>query len=92
MELLEEVGVEAGKIEILKEIMPLNPALEDTAAMAIIATDCRRVSKQSLDDTEVAEVREVTIIEFKNMVRSGEIRDCKTIAVTYRALEYLGFL
>lgn len=92
MELLEEAGVEATGIEILPDTMPFNPALEDNAAMAVIATGCRVTSRQSLDETEMAGVHEVTIPEFRAMVRSGLIKDCKTIAVTYRALEHLKLL
>ncbi len=91
-ELREEVGVEATEMRVIGGRMPFNPALEDNYFRAVLATGCRVVQEQKLDDTEVMTIREVSLSEFRNMLRAGQITDAKTIAVGHLALDHLGLL
>ena len=91
-ELLEETGVEATKIEIIGRPLAFNPALEDAKVIAAVATGCKVVGDQSLEDMETATVLEVTVAEFRRMAKTGEIGDAKTVAIGYLALDHLGFL
>jgi ADP-ribose pyrophosphatase len=90
-ELLEEIGAEARDVKVIGE-MALNPVLGDICFSAVLATGCRVVCSQDLDSTETMTVVEVSINEFREMLKKGEITDAKTVAVGYLALDHLGLL
>ncbi len=91
-ELREEIGAVATKLEKIGGPMPLNPALEDNTVVAVVATGCKLVGDQKLDQSEEAIVSEVTVAEFRKLVKEGMIVDSKTVAIGYLALDHLGFL
>lgn len=91
-ELSEEVGVVASKLKVIGGRMPFNPAFETACFRAVLATGCKVVGSQDLDDTEVMTVRKIPIVEFREMLKRGEITDAKSVATSYLALDHLGLL
>jgi len=91
-ELLEEVGVVASELKVIGERMPFNPAFETACFRAVLATGCRVVGPQDLDDTEVMAVQKIPVEKFREMLKNGEITDAKTVAIGYLALDHLGLL
>lgn len=77
-ELGEETAYEAGRIEKIGEVFPA-PGYSDDRIHIFLATDLKEKS-QHLEEDEVLEVREFTIVEALDMIKTGEIRDAKTIA------------
>lgn len=91
-ELLEETGYRAGEIISLQSALWFEPASCFTPYVPVLALNCKKTSKQLLDETEQAEIEEPMLIEQREwlkMIHQGEIRDSKTIAVTFLALPYL---
>ena len=70
-ELLEETGCVSDHWEHLLTI-PSNATITDNYAMIYRAENCRRVSSQDLDETEVLRVETVSPAELERMVYSGE--------------------
>ena len=91
-ELLEEIGAKASSLEIIGNPIPFNPALENNRAVPVLAKGCQIIKSQCLDETESGTVLEVTIPQFRSMVKLGEIVDAKTIAISYLALDQLDLL
>jgi ADP-ribose pyrophosphatase len=91
-ELLEEVGVEASGLRLIGPPILLNPAIESIQFKAVLATGCKVVKEQQLDDTEVMTVREVALEKFWSMLKGGEIKDGKTVATAFFAFDQLGLL
>jgi len=94
---LREIEEETGWIP--KHMIRLGPDIWFDPASCIIpytpfvALDCKKKQEQELDKTEVAEGMEMNLIELKEwfkMIYRGEIRDSKTIAITFLALPHLG--
>jgi len=77
-ELGEETAYEAGYIEKIGEVFPA-PGYSDDRIHIFLATDLKEKS-QHLEEDEVLEVREFTIVKVLDMIKTGEIRDAKTIA------------
>ena len=91
-ELLEEVGVEAGTIQVIGELMAFNPMLENIRFNAVLATGCRVVRAPTHDRTEIMTGMEVSVVKFRQMLKNGEMTDAKTVATGYLALDCLGQL
>jgi ADP-ribose pyrophosphatase len=77
-ELTEEIGVSAGRWEELGALAPL-PAYSDETIHLYCAYDLAP-ARQHLDPDEILEIHEFRYAETLEMIRSGHIRDGKTIA------------
>jgi ADP-ribose pyrophosphatase len=77
-ELVEETGYRASQIEALTTFYT-SPGICDERMHAFVATGLSEVGQQ-LEATEQIEVELLTRSEVMALVRSGEIRDGKTIA------------
>ncbi len=77
-ELLEETGYEASEITLLGEFYP-SVAYTDEIIYLYEAHGLVR-KKQHLDDDETLSYFKVSLDEFKQMVKNGQIKDGKTIA------------
>lgn len=91
-ELLEEVGADSATMEIIGNPMPINPGLQTTRFVVVLATGCKIIRPQNLDSTEIMVVKEVPLSKFREMLKKGEITDAKTVATGYLALDHLGLL
>lgn len=76
-ELEEEVGYQAGKLELLSSIFTA-PGFTDEVIHIYRATELTR-GRQNLDRDEVLEVVEMSLKEALEMIRLGKIRDAKTM-------------
>ena len=70
-ELMEETGYESDDWKFLLSI-PSNATMADNYANIFVAKDCRKVSGQSLDETEFLNVHLHTREEIDEMIASGE--------------------
>ena len=76
-ELEEEVGYRAGKLELLSSIFTA-PGFTDEVIHIYKATELTR-GRQQLDRDEVLEIIEVSMHDAIEMIRTGAIRDAKTM-------------
>lgn len=76
-ELEEEIGYQAGKLELLSSIFTA-PGFTDEVIHIYKATDLVK-GRQNLDRDEVLEIVEVSLQEAIDMIRLGRIRDAKTM-------------
>jgi ADP-ribose pyrophosphatase len=76
-ELEEEVGYQAGKLELLSSIFTA-PGFTDEVIHIYRATELS-TGRQNLDRDEVLEIVEVSLQESIEMMRLGRIRDAKTM-------------
>ena len=76
-ELEEEVGYQAGKLELLSTIFTA-PGFTDEVIHIYKASELSR-GRQNLDRDEVLEVVEVSLRDAIEMMRVGKIRDGKTM-------------
>jgi 8-oxo-dGTP pyrophosphatase MutT (NUDIX family) len=76
-ELEEEIGVRAGKIELLIEFY-VSPGFLCEKMHVFLATDLQE-SKQNLEPDELLKVHRFSPAEIKNLFSAGEIEDAKTI-------------
>lgn len=93
-ELMEETGYQPDGPD---QVMPLGdaaiwfePAAVTHPFLPFIALGCREVAEPRPEATEIMEVVLIPLDEWVGMIRSGEICDSKTIAVTLLALLFLG--
>jgi ADP-ribose pyrophosphatase len=85
-ELLEETGYTG----VFKFIGTIPTEAYNTMIRHIfIATDCRKVSEQDLDENEFIDVVKVPLKEFRNQLKDGRMT---TTGEAYRALDYLDML
>ncbi|MCU1394607.1 MAG: nudF [Ilumatobacteraceae bacterium] len=78
-ELIEEVGLEAGHLELLTEFYP-SPGMTDSTLTLFVATDLRSVPQELHGpEEEHLEVLHVPFETAMDMVERGEIVDAKTI-------------
>ena len=70
-ELLEETGYESDDWSFLLRV-PSNATIADNYAHLFLAKNCRKVSGQSLDETEFLNVVRVPADKLPQLVRSGE--------------------
>ncbi len=76
-ELEEEIGVVAGKIEKLAEFY-VSPGFLTEKMFVFLATDLSE-TVQNLEEDELIEIKKITFPEAFKMIKSGEIKDAKTI-------------
>jgi len=85
-ELLEETGY-SGEVKFVTETFEC--AYSDMNRYCMVATNCKKVAEAKLDLDEFAEVVLVSLDEFREILRSGQMTD---IEVGYLCLDYLGLL
>jgi len=85
-ELLEETGY-SGKIRLVTKCYDC--AYSTINRYCFVATDCERVTEQSLEETEFAEVKIMGLNGFRRLLRSGKMTD---VEVGYLGLDYLDLL
>jgi ADP-ribose pyrophosphatase len=76
-ELEEELGLVAGRLDLLTEFY-VSPGFCEEKMWVYLATDLSE-SKQDLDDDEIIQVVKVGLDEAMEMISDGEIEDAKTI-------------
>lgn len=91
-ELEEETGYTAEKFMKLGSPLWFEPANCTTPYVPILALGCRKVGEPKPDETEFVETVTYSVSDWIGKIQSGEIRDSKTIAITFLALLHLGFL
>jgi 8-oxo-dGDP phosphatase len=78
-ELIEEAGLDAGKIELLAETYP-SPGMTDSVMSIFLATDCLPVATERHGPEEdFMEILHVPLADALAMIDTGEIRDAKTV-------------
>lgn len=85
-ELLEETGYK-GKIQLAA--IAFDCAYSTMNRYCFVVTDCEKVTEQNLDKTEFAEVVLMSLLEFRELLKSGQNTD---VEVGYIGLDYLGLL
>ena len=85
-ELLEETGFE-GEVQFVTK--SLDDAYSTMVRSCFVATNCRLVREQELDDSEFIKVRLVELDEFRDILRSGMMTD---VEIGYLGLDFLGLL
>jgi ADP-ribose pyrophosphatase len=77
-EMVEEVGLEAGEMVLLTEMIP-TPGMSDSVCAIYMATGCRRVERAVHGPEEqYSEVIELPLGEAVAMVAAGAITDAKS--------------
>jgi len=76
-ELEEEVGVRAGRIELLSEFF-VSPGFLEEKMWVYLATELTE-SNQNLDSDEYLKIKRIPFARVLEMVLHGEIQDAKTI-------------
>lgn len=78
-ELIEEAGLDAGRIDRLGEILP-SPGLTDSVTTIYLATDCSPVpTERHGPEEDHMEILHVPLGDALEMIDRGEIRDAKTV-------------
>lgn len=85
-ELLEETGY-AG--DVMHVIDTQTDGYSPTQHHYFVATNCKKVAEQNLDDTEDIEVVLMSLHDFRMHLRSGALTD---VSAGYLGLDYLGLL
>lgn len=88
-ELEEEIGVTAGKLELLSEFY-VSPGFLSEKMFVFLATDLTKTA-QNLEDDELLEVENFSFERAFKMIRRNEIEDAKTIVGLILAGAKLGF-
>jgi 8-oxo-dGTP pyrophosphatase MutT (NUDIX family) len=81
-ELLEEVGLVAGKWQLIQELELSNSATDEIAYI-YLAQDLQQDIPRP-EDTEVLEIRKIPFAEMVKMVEKGEIKDAMTVAAVFK--------
>lgn len=85
-EFLEETGYRGDLVEIGT---CLDDAYSTMRRHCFVAINCEKVAEPKLDTTEHTELVLMSLSEFRDQLRSGEMTD---VEVAYLALDYLGKL
>ncbi len=85
-ELLEETGYK-GKAELVSEA--LDCAYSTMRRYCVVVKDCEKVAEQKLEATEFAEVKLMSVSDFRKLLQSGKMTD---IEAGYLCLDYLKLL
>jgi len=83
-ELREEAGLEAGRLEPAGSIVTC-PGFCDEVIHLFVATDLRQAPQALGADEVIDAIRSVPLADAMAMIRTGEIRDGKTIAALVQA-------
>jgi ADP-ribose pyrophosphatase len=86
-ELKEETGFTAGKIISLGSIRP-SPAILIETIHLYLALELQE-GENCLDEGEFLRVEKYSLEQLHSMILSDEVNDAKTIAVYYKAVDYL---
>jgi 8-oxo-dGTP pyrophosphatase MutT (NUDIX family) len=79
-ELIEEVGLAAGEMALLTEMIP-SPGMTDSVCSVFLATNCTPTERQLHGpEEEHSQVLHVPLADALAMVERGEIADAKTVA------------
>ena len=89
-ELEEETGYRAESFTILGPSIWFDPANCITPFVPILATGCQKVCELKMDETEFIEVILYPLSDWICKIYNGEIRDSKSIALTFLVLPHLG--
>lgn len=90
-ELLSETGyVPSGVVPIGDSPVFFNPAASENFFYPYLAVGCKKISSPKPEETELISVEVYSIPEWTGKIMHGEVRDAKTIAVTYMALANMG--
>ena len=84
-ELREETGYESEEWEPLL-IVPSNATIADNYAYLFVAMNCRKVSGQSLDETEFLNVKKLTAQEIETLIAEGKFQQADHILAWLLAL------
>ena len=90
-ELAEETGYRAGKLESLFTMFP-SPAFMSEQMYLFLATDLTPAGGQQLDEHEYVTVRQFSLRDLRIQMRSGNIKDGKTIAALCYLLAFKPWL
>lgn len=88
-ELEEEIGVVAGKVELLSQFY-VSPGFLSEKMFVFLATDLTETA-QNLEDDELLEVKRFSFEELFEMIRRNEIEDAKTMVGLILAGQKFGF-
>jgi ADP-ribose pyrophosphatase len=88
-EVREEAGLEVKTLVKVGTVLPA-PGWEVETQFHFLALCTPRVNGQALDKTETIRRRLTPVGEVRRLLRTRKIRDLKTKALLYDALEYLG--
>ena len=86
-ELEEELGLRAGRLELLSEFY-VSPGFCEEKMWLYLATDLSE-TKQDLDEDEIIQVIKISLEDALEMVSDGEIEDAKTIIALLLAANYM---
>ena len=87
-ELEEEVGVVAAKVEKLSEFY-VSPGFLTEIMHLYLATELT-VTAQQLEGDELIEIERIPLADALTMIRSGKVRDAKTIIALMQVAERFG--
>lgn len=90
-ELLEETGYEANQLIGLGKPLFISTSNSWTKCYPFLATGCHKVQGQNLDQTEEIEVELMSLEQWVKLCDS-EVVEIGSVAITLRALRYLGQL
>ncbi|MFA6422343.1 MAG: NUDIX hydrolase [Candidatus Buchananbacteria bacterium] len=85
-ELLEETGY-AGDIKFVGT--SYDCAYSTMVRYNFVATGCQKIAEQNLDESEFIEVIKISLPDFRNHLRSGELTDVES---GYMGLDFLNLL
>lgn len=89
-ELLEETGYQAEKIIFLKTF---HQSYFTQKQHVLLATNCKKVAEQNLDENEFIEVIKMTLGEFRIFIKNkNDERMNGNVGAAYLALDELGWL
>ncbi len=90
-ELVEEIGMEAGHLELLAEFYN-SPGFSDELSHAYLGLDLKPCtsSAQGVEEQHMT-IEQVALADVPALIRAGELRDAKTVIGLMLARERLGF-
>ncbi len=90
-ELMEETGFRAESFIKLSSFCWFEPAASTTPYFPILALGCSKVCDPKPDKAEFLDVLLYSVDEWIAKIYSGEVKDSKSIVVTFLALPRLGY-
>lgn len=88
-ELLEETGYQADSITYLKSF---KSAYTTQKQICVLATNCKKVNQQNLDETEFIEVILIPIEKFRNYLTNPTDDSFTNVDAAFLALDAMGML
>lgn len=85
-ELLEETGYSAGEVQLLKSF---RRAYSNQQYHTFIATHCKKIGDQQLDDSEFIEVFTKPLTEFRSLIKDAHDHSFHNVGSAYLALDFL---